>query len=98
MIHTESTRDHNTRTDTAATEVAHDDLTQHTDDTATDPAMTHHIIYITDHLHITAFWVIDPKIVVGHTHNHPTDHQGMNHADQIHTPAGQEKCYTPRRT
>ena len=38
--------------------------------------------------HITALQVIDPEIAVGHTHNHPTNLQGMNHADQIHTPAG----------
>ena len=33
-----------------------------------------------------------------HSHDHPTALQGMNHADQVHTPAGQEEGYTPRRT
>ena len=98
MIHTEDTLDHNIRIDVATTEAAHDDLTQPTEDTATDLAMTHHISHIADHPHITALWVIDPEIVVGHTHDHPTDLQGMNHADQIHTPAGQEEGCTPRRT
>ena len=78
--------------DAATTEVAHNNLAQPTEDTATDLAMTHHIG------HIAALWVIDPKITVDHTHDHPTNLQGMNHADQIHTPAGQEEGHIPRRT
>ena len=45
--------------------------------------MTHCIGHITDHPHLTALLIIDPKIIVGHTHNHPTNLQGMNHADQV---------------
>ena len=84
----EAALDHNTEIDAATTEVAHDNLTQLTEDTATDLAMTHCISHTADHPHITGLWVIDPEIAVGHTHNHPTDLQCMNHADQIHTPAG----------
>ena len=88
----------NTGIDTVTIEAANDDLTQHTEDTATDLTLTHHISHITDHPHITAFWVINPEIIVCHTHDHPTNLQGMDHADMIHTPAGHEEGYTPRRT
>ena len=98
MICTDATLDHNTRIHAATTEAAHDDLTQPTEDTATDLAMTHCTSHTVDHPHITALWVINPEITVGHTHNHPTNLQGMNHTAQIHTPAGQEEDYTPRRT
>ena len=50
--------------------------------------MTHCTDHITDHPHTAALWVIDPEITVGHTHDHPTNLQGMNHTDQIHTSAG----------
>ena len=56
------------------------------------------ISHITDHPHIAALWVINPEIIVGHTHDHPTNLQGMNQADQVHTPTGQEEGHTPRRT
>ena len=41
--------------------------------TLTDNAMTHHTDHIEDHLHITALHIIDPEIMVGHTHDHPID-------------------------
>ena len=90
MIHIEATLDHKTGIDAATTEATHHDLPQPTEDMATDLAMTHCTSHITDCLHITALWVIDPKIAVGHTHNDPTTLQGMNQADQIqiHTPMG----------
>ena len=88
MIHIEAALDHNTEIDAPTTEIAHDVLTQPTEDTTTDITMTHHTNHITDHPHITALQVIDPKIAVGHTHDHPTDCQGMNHGDQIHTQVG----------
>ena len=58
----------------------------------------HDIGHITDHPHITALWVIDPKIIVGHTYDHPTNLQGMNDTDQVQPPAGQEEGLTPQRT
>ena len=61
-IHTEVALDHNTRTDTATTEAAHNNLIQHTEDTATDPVVTHCIGHIKDHPHIAVLWVIDPEI------------------------------------
>ena len=69
-------------------EAAHYSLTQHAEDTATDLTVTHLIGHIADHPHIAALQVMDPKIVVGHTHNHPANLQGMNHTDWIHIPAG----------
>ena len=92
MIHRGATLDHNTQIDASTTETAHDDLTQPTDDTATDLTMTQHTSHMADHPHITALWVINPEITVGHNHDKPTDIQGMNHADQIHTPARQKEC------
>ena len=74
------------------TEAAHNDLAQPREDTATYLPVTYQIG------HIAALWIIDPEIVVGHTHDHPTNLKGMNHADQIHTPTGQEEGYTPRIT
>ena len=88
MIHIEATLDHNTGIDTATTETAHDNLAQPTEDTATDLTMTLCTNHIADYPHIIALWVIDPEITVGHTHDHPTNLHGMNHADQIHTPGG----------
>ena len=87
MIHIEATLAHHTGIDAATTEAAHDDLSQPKEDTAKDLAMTHCTSHIADHPHITPLWVTDPKITVCHTHDHPTDLQGMNHADQIHTPS-----------
>ena len=98
MIHIETTLDHNTGIDATTTGAAHDDLTQPTEFTATDLAVTHHTGHIADHLHIAALCVINPKIAVHHTHDHPTDLQDINHTDQIHTLAGQEESHIPRRT
>ena len=47
MTSTEATPDHSTRTDTAAIEVAQDNLTPHTGDIAADPAMTHYTSHTT---------------------------------------------------
>ena len=76
----------------------HNNLAQPTEDTATDLVMTHHTSHITDHHNILALQVISPEIAVDCIHNHPTDLQGMNLADQIHTPAGQEVDHITRRT
>ena len=84
----EAALDHNTGIDAANTGAAHKDLTQPTEDTATDLAMTHHTGHIADPPSIKTLWVTNPKIAVGQAHDHPTNCQGMNHADQIHTPAG----------
>ena len=87
-IHIEATLDHNTGIDTTNTGVAQCDLTQSTGDRATDLTMTHHTSYIANHLNIKALQVINPEITVDHIHAHPTDLQGMNLTDQIHTAAG----------
>ena len=98
MIHIEATLDHNTGIEAATTDAAHNDVTQPTEDTATDLTMTHCTGNITGHPFIVALWIINPKLAVGHTHDHPTDFQGMNHMDQIHTPAGWEEGHIPSRT
>ena len=98
MICTEATLDHNTGIDTATTEAAQDDLTIPSEDTPTDLTITHQTGHTVDHPHITALQGMDPKIIVGHTHDHPTELQGMNYTDQIHTLAGQEEGHIPRRT
>ena len=76
-IHIETALGHNTGIDAANTGAAHDDLVQPTEDTATDLAMTHHTGYIADHPNSKALQVINPEIIVGHIHNHPTDLQDM---------------------
>ena len=97
MIHIEAALDHNTGRDTMTIEAIHNDLAQPTEDTATDLARTHHTGHITDHPNIKAHQVINPEITVDHIHTHPTDLQGMNLADQIHTSSGQEEGHIPRR-
>ena len=84
----EAILDHNTRIDIATTGAAHDYLTQLTEDTVTELAMTHHTGNIANHPNIEALQVINPEIAVGHIPSYPTDLQGINHADQIYTPAG----------
>ena len=98
MIHIEATLDCNTGIDMATTEAAHNDLAQPRKDTAIDLIVTHHTDHIADHPNIEALQVIDHEIVVGHIHTPPTNLQGMNIEDQIHTPAGQEEGHTQRRT
>ena len=60
--------------------------------------MTHHINHIADHPHIEALQVINPEMVVGHIHDHPTILQGRTHLGQVHTPADHEENHTPRGT
>ena len=98
MIPIEAAVDHNTAIDEATTGAAHDDLAPPIEAIGIDLTMTHYIDHITDHPHIEALQVIDPKIAVDHIHDHPTNLQGMNHIDQVHNPAGQEENHTPRRT
>ena len=88
VIHIEATLDHNTGIDVATIGAVHDNLTQPTDDTATDLTVTLHTSHTTDHPNIEAPQVIDPKIPVDHIHDHPTDLQDMNLANQIHIPVG----------
>ena len=94
----EAALDHNTRIDAATTEAAHDNLTQPTEDTATDLTVTDCTGHIADHPNVKALWVINPEIAVGHNHNHPTDLQCTNYTDKIHTPVGWEKDHIQRGT
>ena len=67
----EASLDHNTEIDAAITEAAYDDLTQPTKNTSTHLTVTHHTNHIADLPNIEALLVIDPKIIVGHIHDHP---------------------------
>ena len=88
VICIEVTLDHNTSIDTVITEAANDELTQPTEDTATDLTVTHLTDHIADHSNIEALQVINPEIIVGHIHDHSKGLQGMNHINQVHNPAG----------
>ena len=96
MACTEVTPDHRTRTDTAAIEVAQDDLTPHTEDIAANPAMTCHTGH-TAHIaviqtttletaaeHITAHQDTTLETTVDQAHNHPTAHQSTGHTKRNH--------------
>ena len=54
--------------------------------------------FITDHPSTKAPQVTDPVITADHLHDHPTDLQDMNLADQVHIPAGWEEYHISRRT
>ena len=85
-IHTEATLGHYVGTDATTTEVAHDDLTQSTEATATNInlTMTHHINHIVVLHNIKALQATE--IEVDHIHNHLPNLQGMNCI--VHDPAG----------
>ena len=72
MIPIEATLDHNTGIDAVITGAAHIDLTPPIEVTTINLTATHHINHITVLHNIKALQVIDPEIVVGHIHNHPT--------------------------
>ena len=88
MFDIEAILDCKTEIDATTTGAVHYNLTQLTEDTATDLTMTHHTNHIIDHPNIKALWVVNAEITVGHIHKHPTDPQDMNHADQLHIPVG----------
>ena len=70
MTCTEAAPDHNNRTGTAAIEAAQDNNPiWHTEDTVTDPAMTHHTGHTANHPHITAHQVTTHRIAVDHLHS-----------------------------
>ena len=60
-IHIEAALDQNTEIDATTTGTVHNDLTQPTEDAATDLAMTLHTGHIADHPNIQALQVIDPE-------------------------------------
>ena len=88
-IHIEATPDHYIGTGAITTGVAHDDLAQFTQATTTTIDLTtrHHTDHIAVLHNIKALQDTDPEIKEGHIHDHLTDHQGMNHVDQVHDPA-----------
>ena len=70
VIHIEATLDHNTGIDASTTEVVHNDLVQPLE---ADLPMTHCTGHTADPPNITALQVTNPKITVGHTHDHPNN-------------------------
>ena len=75
MTCTETASDHNNGTGTATKEAAQDDYIQHTEDTVTDPTMTHHTGHTTNPPDTTADEATALRTTVDHIHTHPTDLQ-----------------------
>ena len=93
-----ATVDHNIEIGAATTEAAHDDChSAHRGHSHRPCTVTHHTIHTADCLHIAALQVINPEITVGHTHDYPTDIQGMNHTDDIHTPSRMRRRPHPKK-
>ena len=58
--------------------------------------MTQLTEHIADHLTTEALKVIKPKMIVGHTHEHPIGLQGMNCTGQAHNPSRTRAKTTPQ--
>ena len=74
MTCTEAPPDHNNGTCSATIEAAQDDPIQHTDDTVTDPTMTHPTGHITNPPHTTVHQATTLRTTADHIYTHPTDH------------------------
>ena len=82
VTHTEATPDHSNEMGMATIEAAQDDPIQHTEDTVTDPTMTHHTDHTTNHPYTTVHQDTALKTAVDHIHAHPTDHWNINHTKE----------------
>ena len=98
MTHIEATPGHNTGTTATTQEVAPDAHIPHTEITAINPTMTHHINPTADHPHTEVPWPTTPEIKVDPTHVHPTFPLGEIYTGLIHIPADHEAIHTTRRT
>ena len=78
MTCTEFAPDHGNGMGTATIEAAQDDPIQHTEDTATDPTMTHYTCHTANHPHTAAHQDTTLRTTVDHIHVHPTDCQNNN--------------------
>ena len=85
MTYTGAIPDHNKGTGTTTIEPAQDDLIQHTENTVTEPTMTHHTGHTVDHPHTTATQDTTLRTTADHTHIHPIDHQNIPHIKEDHT-------------
>ena len=99
MACTEAAQNHSNRTGTTTIEAAPDDPIQHTENTATSPAMTNHTSHTTNPPHTAASQATTLRIAVDHTHDQPTDHWNIvhtknDHAVQDHTSARETKSPT----
>ena len=82
MTCTEATTDHDNG---MGIETAKDNLIQHTKDTVSDPAMTHHTGHTTNHPHTAAHQVTALRITVDHIQANIPDHQNITHTKEGHT-------------
>ena len=85
MICTEAAPNHSNGTDTTTIEAAQDVPIQHTKDTATGPAVTHHTGHTANPLHTAAHWVTTLRIIVDHVHDYPINHQSIVYTKKDHT-------------
>ena len=84
MTCTEAALDHDKGMGTATIEAAQDNPIQHTNDTVTDLAMTHHTGHTANHPHTTANQATTLRTTVHHIDIHPTDHQNIIHTKGNH--------------
>ena len=87
MTCTEATLNHNNGTGTASIEAAQDNPIQHTRDTVTGHAVTHHTSYTAKPSHTTAHQTTALRITVDHIHDFPTNCQNIVHTKKDHTVA-----------
>ena len=79
MTCTKATPDHNSGTESAITEAPQDNPIQHTEDTVTDPTMTHNTGHTANHPHTAAHQVTTLRTAVDHIHVDPLDHVNITH-------------------
>ena len=79
MTCTEAAPDHNNETGTVTIETAQGNPIQHTEDTVTGPAMTHHTGHTANPPHTAAQQATALRITVGYTHDHLTNCQNLVH-------------------
>ena len=85
MTCTEVIPDHNNWTGSVAIEAAQDNPILHTEDTVTDPTMTHHTSLTTNPPHTAAHLATTLRTGADYIHAHPTNHQSILHTKEDHT-------------
>ena len=90
---TEAAPYHSNRTGTATIEAAQDDPIQHTEDTATGHAMTHHTGHTANPLHTTPHQVNALRIILDQIHNYPTNFHS-NYPTNFHSIAHTKRDHT----
>ena len=98
MTHIDPTPDHDTGIIATTPGVAHGAHIPHTEITAINLTVTHHIDPTTDHPHTKVPQPTTPEIKVDPIHILPTNPQDEIHTGHIHIPADHEASHTTRRT